>query len=93
MSQLKEYLYRQWNKMLANKVPVQDYIISKEVKLGTYSDRGGPHGAMVAQDNTNADHRAEPQYGERVPYVVVHRGPKAKLKDKVFRPEALLKDR
>jgi DNA polymerase zeta len=94
MSGLKEFLYRQWTKILSNRVLLQDFIIAKEVRMGTYSCRGGPNGAQIAQAMMDEDARAEPQYGERVPYVVVYRGgPKAKLKDRVVRPEVLLDDR
>ncbi|KAG1048906.1 hypothetical protein G6F43_008737 [Rhizopus delemar] len=90
MSQLKEYLYNQWTKVLSNRVPLKDFIIAKEVRMGTYSSRGGPNGALVAQEKINRDIRAEPQYGERVPYVVIYKGPGAKLKDRVIRPEVVL---
>ncbi|GAA5804066.1 hypothetical protein HPULCUR_009552 [Helicostylum pulchrum] len=92
MSELKEYLYHQWTKILSNRVLLQEFIISKEVRMGSYSGRGGPNGAQIAQAQMDTDTRAEPQYGERVPYVVVYRGPKAKLKEKVVRPEAVLAD-
>jgi hypothetical protein len=36
------------------------------------------------------DERSEPQYGERVPFVVVHRGPSHRLVDAVVAPEELL---
>lgn len=93
MSELKEYLYHQWTKILSNRVLLQEFIISKEVRMGSYSSRGGPNGAQIAQAQMDTDRRAEPQYGERVPYVVVYRGPKAKLKEKVVRPEAVLADK
>ncbi|KAF7730556.1 DNA polymerase zeta [Apophysomyces ossiformis] len=90
MSELKQYLYQQWTKILSNRVPLRDFIIAKEVRLGSYSTQGLPHGAQVALAKMSIDPRTEPQYGERVPYVVVYRGPNAKLKEKVVRPEALL---
>jgi hypothetical protein len=93
MSELKEFLYRQWTRILSNRVLLKDFIIAKEVRMGTYSSRGGPHGAQIAQAQMNVDTRAEPQYGERVPYLVVYRGPNARLKDKVVQPEVLLQDR
>lgn len=93
MSELKQYLYNQWTKILSNRVLLQEFIISKEVKMGSYSSRGGPNGAQIAQAQMDADTRAEPQYGERVPYVVVYRGPKSRLKDKVVRPEEVLADK
>ncbi|ORY95935.1 hypothetical protein BCR43DRAFT_531657 [Syncephalastrum racemosum] len=90
MSELKAYLYDQWSKILSDRVSPQDFIVSREVKLGTYTEL--PHGAQVAQAKMMQDPRAAPQYGERVPYLVVYRGPNAILKDRVVRPEALLSD-
>ncbi|KAI7899268.1 uncharacterized protein BX663DRAFT_522025 [Cokeromyces recurvatus] len=91
MSELKEFLYEEWTKILSNRVSLQDFIISKEVRMGTYAGQG-PNGAVIARANINLDPRAEPQYNERVPYVVVYRGPNARLRDKVVRPETLLND-
>ncbi|KAI8976865.1 hypothetical protein BDB01DRAFT_801654 [Pilobolus umbonatus] len=91
MSELKEYLYTQWSDILSNRVPLQEFIIAKEVRMGSYAGRG-PNGAIVAQAQMNMDGRAEPQYGERVPYVVVYRGPTDKLKDKVVSPVVFLND-
>ncbi|KAI8089385.1 putative DNA polymerase zeta catalytic subunit [Halteromyces radiatus] len=91
MSKVKEYLYEQWTKILSNRVSIQDFIIAKEVRLGTY--RNLPHGAQVAHAQMSKDPRSEPQYGERVPYVVVNQGPNARLKDRVTKPETLLHDK
>ncbi|KAI8975441.1 hypothetical protein BDF20DRAFT_914372 [Mycotypha africana] len=91
MSQLKDFLYKEWTKILSNRVILQDFIIAKEVRIGSYRGEG-PNGAAIAQAQMKVDARAEPQYGERVPYVVVYRGPNARLKDKVVRPEQLLND-
>ena len=41
----------------------------------------------------NEDQRAEPQYGERIPYLVVYRGLDKKLMDCVVSPDEYLKDR
>ncbi|KAI8148312.1 hypothetical protein BJV82DRAFT_591635 [Fennellomyces sp. T-0311] len=93
MSELKEYLYRQWTKVLSNRVSMQDFIIAREVRLGTYTEQGMPNGARVAQSKMAIDPRDAPQHGERVPYVVVYRGgPNARLRDKVVRPEEILHD-
>ncbi|KAI9322888.1 hypothetical protein BX666DRAFT_1899270 [Dichotomocladium elegans] len=92
MSELKQYLYRQWTKILSNRVPLQDFVIAKEVRLGTYSEQHKPNGAVVAEAQMAKDPRAVPQYGERVPYVVVFKGPNALLRDKVVRPEAIIAD-
>ena len=34
--QVRRYLERQWTKILAGRVSVQDFIFAKEVRLGTY---------------------------------------------------------
>ncbi|CAO3628897.1 unnamed protein product [Cunninghamella echinulata] len=91
ISNIKEYLYGEWTKILSNRVSIQDFIIAKEVRLGTYKSL--PHGALVAQDQMSKDPRSEPQYGERVPYVVVYQGPNAPLKDRVMNPSLLFKNR
>jgi DNA polymerase zeta len=39
------------------------------------------------------DPRAEPQYGERVPYVVRAGAPGARLVDRVVSPEEMLNDK
>lgn len=36
LSQVKEYCCTSWLKILENKVPIQDFIFAKEVKMGTY---------------------------------------------------------
>ncbi|CEG83153.1 Putative DNA polymerase [Rhizopus microsporus] len=93
MSELKQYLYRQWTKILLGRVRLQDFIIAKEVRMGTYASRDGPNGAIVAQARMNKDIRSEPQYGERVSYVVVYKDPGAKLKEGVVSPETVLNNR
>ncbi|TPX57882.1 DNA-directed DNA polymerase [Spizellomyces sp. 'palustris'] len=94
LSRVKEHLYRQWTKILSGRVSIQDFIIAKEVKLGTYSARGPPPpGALISTKKMAADGRSEPQYGERVPYVVVHGGPGYRLIDSVVPPEELLNSR
>ncbi|RWW88038.1 hypothetical protein BHE74_00003103 [Ensete ventricosum] len=63
-----------------------------EVHLGSYSTRMSslPPAAIVAIKAMNADPRAEPHYGERVPYVVVYGEPGARLADMVVDPHDLL---
>lgn len=36
LSDIKAYLYRQWQRLLLGKVSIQDFTFAKEVKLGTY---------------------------------------------------------
>ena len=77
--QVKEYVQRQWTKILAGRVSLADFVFAKEVRLGTYSARHGivPPAAIVAGKAMASDPRMEPRYGERVPYVVVYGEPGA----------------
>ena len=75
--QVKDYVQRQWTKILAGRVSLADFVFAKEVRLGTYSARHGivPPAAIVAGKAMASDPRMEPRYGERVPYVVVYGEP------------------
>ncbi|KAJ3381618.1 DNA polymerase zeta, partial [Entophlyctis sp. JEL0112] len=68
MSQLKAYLYRQWDKILSNRAALNDLIIATEFKLKDY--RNLPPGVALATRNIEYDKRTEPQGGERVPYII-----------------------
>ncbi|QLG70686.1 hypothetical protein HG535_0A06280 [Zygotorulaspora mrakii] len=83
LSQVKQYVQNEFRKMHQGRILVQDFCFAKEVKLGSYkSEATAPPGAVVATRQTEHDHRAKPQYKERVPYVVV-RGPQgARLRDR-----------
>ncbi|KAJ3341524.1 DNA polymerase zeta [Gonapodya sp. JEL0774] len=94
ISMVKTFVVRQFSKIITGKVSIQDFIIAKEVRLGTYSDKGiPPPGVIVAKKKMEFDKRAEPQYGERVPFVVVNGGPDSRLYENVVSPEELLKSR
>ncbi|KAF8249753.1 DNA/RNA polymerase [Wilcoxina mikolae CBS 423.85] len=71
LSEVKEYCLRQWAKIQQDKVSIQDFCIAREVKLGSYAE-GAPlqPGAKIALERMEHDPRDEPQYGERIPYVV-----------------------
>lgn len=72
LSLVKKYVQSQFTKLYEGKVSIQDFCFAKEVKLGSYkSDTTAPAGAVVAKKQMESDHRAEPQYKERVPYLVV----------------------
>lgn len=93
LSQVKSYFQRQCDKIMREKVSIQDFCFAKEVRLGTYSDKGlPPPGAMISTKKMMADPRAEPQYGERVPYVVISGAPGARLADRCVPPEDLLRN-
>lgn len=91
LSAIKEYFQRQCAKIMTGRVSIQDFLFAKEVRLGSYSEKGlPPPGALVATKRMLQDHRAEPQYGERVPYVVIAGAPGARLIDRCVGPEVLL---
>ncbi|KAL6702690.1 DNA polymerase zeta [Coniothyrium glycines] len=91
LSQVKRYFQEQCTKIMEGRISIQDFLFAKEVKLGTYSDKGPPPpGALIATKRMLADARTEPQYGERVPYVVITGAPGARLIDRCVSPETLL---
>ncbi|OTB04699.1 hypothetical protein M426DRAFT_11334 [Hypoxylon sp. CI-4A] len=91
LSHVKSYFQKQCEKIMRGAVSMQDFCFAREVKLGTYSDRGPPPpGALISTKKMLEDARAEPQYGERVPYVVVSGAPGARLIDRCIAPEELL---
>ncbi|KAJ5918248.1 hypothetical protein N7454_010623 [Penicillium verhagenii] len=93
LSQVKSYFQRQCMKIMQGRVSIQDFCFAKEVKLGSYSDRGTlPAGAMISTKRMIEDFRLEPQIGERVPYVVITGAPGSRLVDRCVGPEKLLQD-
>ncbi|KAK3311463.1 uncharacterized protein B0T15DRAFT_387080 [Chaetomium strumarium] len=91
LSQVKAYFQSQCAKILRGSVSISDFVFAKEVKLGSYSAKGpGPPGALISTKRMLEDARAEPQYGERVPYVVISGAPGARLVDRCVAPEDLL---
>jgi DNA polymerase zeta len=93
LSKVKSYFQEQCMKIMQGRISIQDFLFAKEVKLGTYSDRGPPPpGALIATKRMLADPRTEPQYGERVPYVVITGAPGARLIDRCVSPETLLQN-
>ncbi|KAH8553586.1 DNA polymerase zeta catalytic subunit [Umbelopsis sp. PMI_123] len=92
MSEVKSYLQDQWMSILSGRVSEQDFILAQEVRLGEYKEGYESLGARVAMSNMKLDPRAEPQYGDRVPYVIVSRGPNVKLRDKPMSPLAYMAD-
>ncbi|KAG7452885.1 DNA/RNA polymerase [Guyanagaster necrorhizus] len=91
LSKVKDYCCRSWSKLLGNRASVQDFIFAKEVRMGTYSDEiPPPPGAAVAARRTLLDPHHEPQYGERVPYVISRGPPDTRLVDRAMEPLDLL---
>ncbi|KAG1749999.1 uncharacterized protein EDB91DRAFT_1309620 [Suillus paluster] len=91
LSQVKDYCYRSWTKILQNKVSIQDFVFAKEVKMGTYSEKAPPPpGVAVAARRMMEDENDEVQYGDRIPYVIVRGDPQTRLVDRAMSPEELL---
>lgn len=91
LSQVKSYFQSQCTKIMQGRVSIQDFCFAKEVRLGTYSTRGvPPPGALISTRRMLEDPRAEPQNGERVPYVVITGAPGARLIDRCVAPDVLL---
>ncbi|KAJ1380912.1 Ribonuclease H-like superfamily [Sesbania bispinosa] len=90
--EVKTYLQRQWKRILSGRFSLKDFIFAKEVRLGTYSARISslPPAAIVATKAMRIDPRAEPRYAERIPYVVIHGEPGARLVDMVVDPLEVL---
>ena len=85
LSLIKSFCIEQWEKMLRNEISPQDFIFAFEVTLGMYrsvrslsvsADRRSenatnhPPGAVLSSKRLEFDKRDEPQYGERVPWLV-----------------------
>jgi DNA polymerase zeta len=66
-----------------------------DYKLLTIPSENGvpPPGAIISARKMMDDPRAEPQYRERVLYVVKAGAPGARLTDRVVSPEEMLKDK
>jgi DNA polymerase zeta len=93
LSQVKSFFQSQCTKIMRGKISIQDFCFAKEVRLGTYSEKGPPPpGALISARRMLEDPRLEPQYGERVPYVVITGGPQARLIDRCVAPDVLLHD-
>ncbi|KAF6766026.1 hypothetical protein DFP72DRAFT_4246 [Ephemerocybe angulata] len=87
LSEVKDYCTRSWAKLLENKASAQDFIFAKEVRMGSYSDNGvPPPGVVVAARKMLQDSNYEPQYAERVPYVIARGGPGSRLVDRAMDP-------
>lgn len=88
LSLVKSYVLEQFHKILQNKVNVSDFCFAKEVRHGTYkNEKYLPPGAVIAKRLIKKDPRREPQYRERVPYVVIRDSLKERVKDRSVTPE------
>lgn len=92
VSLIKTYVVEQLIKIATNSVNVKDFMFAKEVRVGTYKNEAYiPPGARLSIKRARDDHRLEPQYKERVFYLV--RKPnnsKEILRDKCVSPGEFL---
>ncbi|KAK6459617.1 uncharacterized protein RJT20DRAFT_89613 [Scheffersomyces xylosifermentans] len=92
LSKVKEYVLKQFYKISVNKISINDFCFAKEVRYGTYKNEAYlPPGAIVANKKVEEDHRKEPQYKQRVPYVVIMDPTKTRIKDRCMSPEDFMK--
>lgn len=92
ISKIKEYVKNQFFKIMSNKVSIKDFCFAKEVKIGTYkSEKSMPPGALLVTKKMNMDIGYEPQYKERVPYVIMRRHHNDRLRDKAILLEDIAK--
>eukprot|EP00347_Sterkiella_histriomuscorum_P014702 403359875 len=92
LSQVKDYLIRQWTKIQNGDVEFKDFIFAKEVRFGSY--RTLPPSAIICERRLERDPGAMPRYKERIPYVIaMGQGgaiDQSKIKDLVLSPEEFL---
>ncbi|KAJ7597046.1 hypothetical protein C8J56DRAFT_919017 [Mycena floridula] len=91
LSEIKSYCCRSWMQLLENKLSPQSFVFAREVRMGTYSDKGPPPpGVAVATRRTALDPSDEAQYGERIPYVIVRGLPGLRLVERAMDPGEML---
>lgn len=88
LSKVKQFVQSEFTKIQVGTVSVQDFCFAKVVRLGAYkNEQTAPPGAVVATRMMQNDHRARPQYKERVPYLVI-KGPAGQLlRERCVSPE------
>ncbi|TPX33312.1 DNA-directed DNA polymerase [Synchytrium microbalum] len=70
LSAVKEFIINQIVKLESGKVSLIDFLISSEVRLGSYRAKTLPAGAELAKRELQLDPRAQPQFAERKPFVL-----------------------
>ncbi|KRX05340.1 Ribonuclease H-like domain [Pseudocohnilembus persalinus] len=79
VSDVKQYLEKKWGKINNQIYNTQNYIIQKEVKLGSYTSV--PAHAVVAEKQMKKDNKNIVKYGQRVKYVVLQGQENDNIKD------------
>ncbi|AMD21151.1 HEL129Wp [Eremothecium sinecaudum] len=91
LSQVKSYITEEFKRIIEGNIIVQDFCFSREVRMGTYANENSlPPAGAVAKMRAQEDEMAEPQYGERVTYLVVQGKSGDRLVDRCVPPEKFL---
>lgn len=95
LSKVKSYLYAQWRGIHNGRnLQIKDFCFAQEVKLGHYKTSKGlsnlPGGAIVSLKKMLKDDGTEPQYRERVPFVIVAGPSGSRINDRVVSPEEMM---
>lgn len=85
----KNYIQKQWSKILTGHVNFKDFAFAKEVRLGGYVSV--PPAALVALNKMTIDPMAAPKHRERVKYIVIAGKEGSRVKDLVVSPEVFIK--
>lgn len=94
LSLAKRYVQQQLAQVARQQLLVHSLCFAKEVRMGTYRNpQHLPPGAVVAGRAMDQDANAEPQYRQRVPYVIVKGEAKLTVRLRARLPRELLADR
>lgn len=90
LTKVKRYLQGAWRRMWQGECRPQDFCFSQEVKLGHYRGEASlPGGAVVSLRRMQTE-GFEPQYRERVPFLVTAGAPGSRINDRVVSPEEFI---
>lgn len=93
VSKVKEYVCKQFTKILSGRCSVQDLTFAKEFRgINGYKDRACVPSLMMTRKWMLSDPRNEPRRGERVPFLIVNGAPGLQLIRLVKSPLEFLQD-
>jgi DNA polymerase zeta len=93
VSKVKEYVCRQFTKILAGRCSIQDLLFAKEFRgINGYKEKACVPALMLTRKWKLTDPKHEPRRGERVPFLIVNGAPNLPLIRLVRTPLEVLKD-
>lgn len=93
VSKVKEYVCRQFTKILAGRCSIQDLLFAKEFRgINGYKEKACVPALMMTRRWKLSDPKNEPRRGERVPFVIVNGAPGLPLIRLVRSPLEVLND-